>query len=255
VELDQIAVEEALEIRIAGDVVATCLRTPGHDRELALGYLYSLGVVRDLSEVSAVFHCKPEPDAKGSVVIEVRPAPGATLETDLLERATTQAWASGACGACGNAQLANLKRRCAALPPRQSPLSPSTLAGWLEQLPDLQPVFARTGAVHAAAVARAERPLQVFEDVGRHNAVDKLVGSMLLKAELPARDAVLIVTSRAGFEIVQKACAAGFDTVVCLSAATSLAVETARDFGMTLVGFARPGSFTVYCGHERLALV
>ncbi len=247
-----------MEIRLAAGhqrrTVAVTMRTPGHDFELAAGFLFGEGVISSRRDIARIVYClDPELDAEqryNVVTVELR----ARQLPDLapLERHFTT---TSACGVCGKASVQALwLRGCQAVDG-----GPVVDARVLRQLPERlgasQAVFAQTGGLHAAALFDPEGNLvAVREDVGRHNAMDKLVGWALLNGRLPLRDSVVMVSGRASFELVQKAVAAGVPVFCAVSAPSSLAVEVARGFGLTLVGFLRGDRFNVYTGAERLRL-
>jgi FdhD protein len=249
---DHVVVEEPLEIRVAGDTLAITMRTPGHDRELALGFLWAEGIIASLDDVAGVAHCARADDEGRLNTIEVTPAPGARLKLPEDSPARRGTLTTSACGVCGRRSIDDLLARCRPLD-EASTMSRDAIARALEALRATQPVFARTGGCHGAALVTLDGAhVATFEDVGRHNAVDKLVGAMLLARALPLRAHALVVSGRTSFEIVQKAVAAGISIVVGISAASSLAIDVAKRAGVTLVGFARGGQLVVYAGADRL---
>jgi FdhD protein len=249
---DLVAVEEPLVIRVAGETLVTTLRTPGADRELAAGYLFTEGNLRTLDQLATLTHCGRPSEPDYGNVFEVTPAPGLTLESDLV-RSELQPVMNSACGVCGSEQIFEVGRRCSSLADVELTLHASELFTWVARLGNSQTGFASSGGLHAAiAIEPSSEHWLLYEDVGRHNAVDKVIGRLFLDAQLPAESRVLLVTSRASFEIVRKACIARFPIVVCLSAPTSLAVELAREFGITLLGFVRDNGFNVYSRPDRV---
>jgi FdhD protein len=251
---DLVAREEPLELRIGGEPVAVLMRTPGDDHRLALGFLFSERIIASASELSAVFHCGRPGDAGYGSALELAPASGARLDWDRLD-GTRRAFAAGsACGVCGRRAVEDLLEGLAP-PPPGAPVAAAWVAERVAALREHQPVFAATGGTHVAALwSRDGTLVAAHEDVGRHNAVDKVVGALLLaRAAGGAPEPLLLaVSSRAGLEIVQKAARAGIPVVATVSAPTSLAVELARAAGLTLAGFVRPGRMNVYAGAERL---
>lgn len=250
---DAVAVEEPLEIRIAGDTFAITMRTPGHDQELAAGLLLSEGLIRSAADLGGLAHCGRPGDEGWGNTLDVTAAPGTQLDGEHVQLARRGTLTTSSCGVCGRRSIDDLMARVGPIedPTRfeRAVLSELTLRLGAEQ-----PVFARTGGLHAAGVANVQGEwLVVREDVGRHNAVDKAVGRLLLDGALPARGRVLVVSGRSSFEIVQKAVVAGFAAVVSVSAPTSMAVATARRAGLTLLGFSRQSGFNVYAGAERIA--
>ena len=237
---DELIVEEPLEIRLDDHLVATTMRTPGNDFELAAGLCFTDGLLAS-APVTGVRYC-----ATGSAVeseFNIVTVDTAGVAPPPVPRLGTT---TSSCGLCGSTTLADLATRLAPLPP-VPPVPLAVLAAVPERVRAAQGVFSATGGAHAAAALDAAgEPLLVREDIGRHNAVDKVVGRLLLDAQLPASDLVLFVSGRASFEIVQKAWAAGFATVIAVSAPSALAVATARTAGITLVGFAREGRLNVY---------
>jgi FdhD protein len=249
VKTDQIVSEEPLEIRIdsgSGDSrLAITMRTPGHDLELAAGFLWAEGLLRNREDLVSITSCKDhslsERERENIVVCHVtKDAPAVTRE---LERRFT---ISSACGICGTDQIDDLKNRgCSHLE------KPKLTIEELAKLPDLmrtrQNIFDKTGGLHAAALFDSNGNLKVIrEDVGRHNAVDKVIGWALMQNLIPLKGWSLTISGRGGFEIVQKSVAAGLSAMISVSAPTSLAVETAREFNLTLLGFARDGKATIY---------
>ncbi|MDE3196511.1 MAG: formate dehydrogenase accessory sulfurtransferase FdhD [Acidobacteriota bacterium] len=234
---DLVAVEEPLLIRLNGADLATVMRTPGHDAELAAGFLFSEGAIRVRPDVRPV-----EP----GVVDVIGPA-GETV-------AARRFSINSSCGVCGRASIDSLLGRgCARIEPTVT-LSSDRIASLPSALREAQRVFDRTGGLHAAGlfdIATAEL-IELREDVGRHNAVDKLVGSALLGGRLPLGRHALMLSGRVSFELVQKALMAGIPVVAAVGAPSSLAVQTAHRFGMTLVGFLREGRFNVYTGAGRI---
>jgi FdhD protein len=250
---DHVVVEEPLDIRIAGDTLAITMRTPGHDRELVLGFLWAEGIIRDLADVGAVAHCGRTGDEAFGDTIEVTPGPGAKLTLPEETGARRGTLTTSACGVCGRRSIDDLMARCRPIEPGAR-MAPAALLRAVETLRERQPLFARCGGCHAASLVTLEGDhVATFEDVGRHNAVDKLVGARLLAGALPASRHALVVSGRTSFEIVQKAVAAGIPIVAGVSASSSLAVEVARRASVTLVGFARGGDFVVYSGSERVS--
>ena len=260
---DEFAVEEPLLIELAHDrdgggrvteSVSVTMRTPGHDVELALGFLYTEGIIADAGEIVAPADEPPTAAGeRGCNTVRVDVRPGVPVDMRRLER---HFYATSSCGVCGKTSLEALE---AARPVRLAPGRPVVAPDTVHALPDrlraAQAVFDRTGGLHAAALFDADGGLvAVREDVGRHNAVDKLVGWALRGGRLPLADAVLLVSGRASFELVQKALAAGVPVLAAVGAPSSLAVATARAYGQTLLGFVRGGRFNVYAGAERLAL-
>ena len=252
---DTLAVEEPLEIRVGGRSVTVTMRTPGDDFDLALGNLLTEGVLRRGDDVARLMHCLDE-DETGSPtynVVDVTLAPGVVPD---LERSARSGYQSSACGVCGKTSIDAITATSRyAVADDPVVLSPVVLAG----LPDLmrtgQKVFDRTGGLHAAGIFTADgEPLVVREDVGRHNAVDKVVGWAARQGRLPLSGHVLVVSGRASFELVQKAVMAGLPALVAVSAPSSLAAELAEQSGLTLVGFARAPRLTVYTGAGRLGL-
>lgn len=246
---DQIVGEEPLEIRVetAGDTsrLAITMRTPGNDLELTAGFLWSEGLLRNREDLISITSCKdPElsaREAENVVVAQVNPlAPAATRQ---LERRFT---ISSACGICGTTQIEDLEKRgISKVTPIKLDLD--FLAGLPDIMRDQQNIFTKTGGLHAAGLVNPAGKFEVVrEDVGRHNAVDKVIGFALMQNKIPLSGYALVISGRGGFEIVQKAVAAGVSALVAVSAPTSLAVETARQFGLTLLGFARDGVATVY---------
>jgi FdhD protein len=252
---DWVVVEEPLEIRLSGDTLAVTMRTPGHDHELCAGLLLSEGLIESAAELGSIRHCRDRQDDPSNV-IEVDPAPGTVLDLDIAERGAPYL-RSSSCGLCGRMQIDDLLAR---LKPIEDDFTVDRrlVHQKTRELGDAQPNFSATGGVHAAGVLDAEGQwLAVREDVGRHNAVDKAIGRLLLDGVLPGgpqgtRARALIVSGRVSFEIVQKALSARLALVIGVSAPSSLAVETARRAGLTLVGFSREDSFNVYAGHQRL---
>jgi FdhD protein len=235
---DRVAVEEPLEIRVAGEALAVTMRTPGHDEELALGFLYGEGLIDGPAEAG------PTADLAANIV-EV----DAQLRFDPSRR---RFYTSSSCGVCGKGALAEVAVH--AEPAAEGPVVPRAL---LAGLPDRlrQPAFAQTGGLHATGLFDPHGELLVVrEDVGRHNAMDKVVGRALLDGLLPLHDRVLCVSGRLSFELVQKTAVAGAPILVGVGAPTSLAVELAADRGLTLCGFARRGRLNVYTGAERVGL-
>jgi len=254
---DELATEEPLEIRVVSRTTATVavtMRTPGADFELAAGFLYGEGVLTGRDDVTRIAYCTdPEVDAEQQYnVVSVGLAAGALPDLRALER---HFMTSSACGVCGKASLQALELRgCPVVPPGPV-VDPAVLTSLPAALREAQGLFESTGGLHAAGLFTPDGGLVALrEDVGRHNAVDKLVGWALLQGRLPLHDHLLMVSGRSSYEILQKALAAGIPFVCAVSAPSSLAVALARRFGMTLVGFLRGERFNVYAGEERLAL-
>ena len=256
--LDAVATEEPLEIRLetGGQTVplAVTMRTPGDDYELAAGYLFSEGVLQGSADLLGLSHCiDPEVDTEQRHnIVNARLRPGLTVDLRRLDRHVFQ---SSACGVCGKASLDLLETRSCPAPRLSAPVSYRSVLELPERLRQAQGLFAATGGLHAAGLFTLDGGLVAArEDVGRHNAVDKLVGWALLEDRLPLSDHLLLVSGRASFEILQKAYTAGLPVVCAVSAPSSLAVDLARRFGITLVGFLRQGRFNLYAGRERLLL-
>ncbi|MFE9420042.1 formate dehydrogenase accessory sulfurtransferase FdhD [Streptomyces griseofuscus] len=253
---DTLVAEEPLEIRLNGKPLAITMRTPGDDFALAAGFLVSEGVLAAASDLQNIVYCAGA-IADGSNtynVVDVRTAPGVSLPDFTLER---NVYTSSSCGLCGKASL-DAVRTTTRWPIADSPrlrVTPALLSGLPERLREAQRVFDRTGGLHAAALFTEDgKLLDIKEDVGRHNAVDKLVGRALQNGELPLSRTVLLVSGRASFELAQKAVMAGIPLLAAVSAPSSLAVDLAAETGLTLVGFLRGGSMNVYAGDDRIVL-
>jgi FdhD protein len=249
---DVAAVEEPLEIRLHDRPFVVIMRTPGSDRELAAGFLFAEGVVRDASEIGAVEHCRhPDlPDVHNVVNVFLMRDAGSRLETLLAERRNVVA--NSSCGICGRVTIESLETRAERLPSTCA-IERTVMQSLTGTLRAGQSLFDQTGGLHGAAlVTTAGEMLTVAEDVGRHNAVDKVIGRMLLDERLPLRDAVLVVSGRTSFEIVQKAWLAGIEIISAVSAPSSLAIELAETAGITLIGFAREHGFNVYTHPHRI---
>ena len=253
---DALAVEEPMEIRLvlpgraAALSLSVTMRTPGHDFELAAGFLQSEGVVRGRQDIATISYCVDGPEEQRYNVVNVALRPGVAFAPERLVR---HVYTTSSCGVCGKASLDAISLQ--GLQPVDGALRLD--AGLVVTLPETlrqeQTLFERTGGLHAAALFDEQGHLVVVrEDVGRHNAVDKLVGERLLAGALPLSRCVLLVSGRASFEIMQKALAAGIPAVCAVSAPSSLAVDLAREFGMVLIGFLRGSRFNVYAGAERV---
>lgn len=250
---DTLVTEEPLEMRLNGTSLAVTMRTPGHDFELAAGFLVAEGVITGPDDVLTIRHCTDEPGVTADNIVEVTLAPGVPVPEETLTRHTVT---TSACGLCGKASLDSVRATTrfdvAADPVR---LDAGTLLTLPDRLRDAQRVFDRTGGLHAAGLFTADgEPVRVREDVGRHNAVDKLIGWALQRDMLPLTGHVLVVSGRASFELVQKAVMAGIPAMAAVSAPSTLAVDLADEAGMTLAGFVRGTSMNVYTGGHRLGL-
>ncbi len=254
---DFLAVEEPLEIRLVhlddGDLreksISITMRTPGHDYELATGFLHGEGIIRGRSDLRSTRPVLPE--RPGCNIVRVPLAPGTAFDSSQLER---HFYTTSSCGVCGKASLEALQEiadpRLRDGIPR---VSGAVIASLPQKLRQSQAVFERTGGLHAAAIFSADGQLRCLrEDVGRHNAVDKAIGRAILEGELPLRDSILMVSGRTSFEILQKALVAEIPILAAVSAPSSLAVEVAREFGTTLLGFVRAGGFNVYADRGRI---
>lgn len=243
---DRVAVEEPLEIRVDTRSISVTLRTPGHDPELAAGFLVAEGILRTRADIARF---SPHPRNHQGAVLDVQLRPD--LQVDFT-RLTRHVFAVSSCGLCGKASIDAVRRVHPPLPTGEV-LHPEWILGLPERMRAMQDSFDATGGIHAAALFEAGGPLVVLrEDVGRHNAVDKVVGHALLQGLLPLHRHVLLVSGRVSFEIVQKALAAGIPALAAVSAPSSLAVEFARESGMVLIGFLRSGRFNVYAGTDRV---
>jgi FdhD protein len=255
---DRVAVEEPLEIQVvsaaaaAAKSVSITMRTPGSDAELALGFLFTEGILSSADQVVGVDTVgQPVTESGEQNTVRITVAADADISLDRLER---HFYTTSSCGVCGKASLDALK-----VPGRQSlenvggGFAAKTLSALPDRIRGLQPVFAETGGLHAAAVFGPDGEIVVVrEDVGRHNATDKAIGALLEDGRLPGHGVGLFVSGRASFELMQKSLVAGIPLLAAVGAPSSLAVDTAREFGMTLVGFLRNGTFNIYAGEERI---
>lgn len=250
---DTLAVEEPLEIRVAGRALAVTMRTPGHDMDLAAGFLVGEGVITGPQDLASMRFCEgaTEDSVNTYNVLDLSLAPGVAAPDPSVERSF---YTTSSCGVCGKASLDAVKQRS----PYAVADDPLTIpAAVLSALPDrlrtAQKVFDRTGGVHASGLFSSDGELLCArEDVGRHNAVDKVIGWAVREDRLPLRDCVLVVSSRASFEITQKAWMAGLPLLAVVSAPSTLAVDLAEEAGMTLVAFLRGDGMNVYTGLQRI---
>ncbi|MFZ3560954.1 MULTISPECIES: formate dehydrogenase accessory sulfurtransferase FdhD [unclassified Streptomyces] len=253
---DTLVAEEPLEIRLNGKPLAITMRTPGDDFPLAAGFLVSEGVLATADDLQNIVYCAgaTEDGSNTYNVVDVRTTPGVELPDITLER---NVYTTSSCGLCGKASL-DAVRTTARFPISDTPpvrLTPELLASLPDRLREAQRVFDRTGGLHAAALFDEEGGLvDIREDVGRHNAVDKLVGRALQNGRLPLSRSILMVSGRASFELAQKAVMAGIPVLAAVSAPSSLAVDLAAETGLTLIGFLRGNSMNVYAGENRIAL-
>ena len=247
---DVLVVEEPLEIRVAGESVAVTMRTPGADRALALGFLYGEGIIREIGDVGRAEHCGRPGTPEYGNVIDVLPRPGELLDPERIRAGRRGTLTSSACGVCGREQIEDMMQRCQPINDDRA-IQVAMVFFAQEQMRQSQYVFTQTGGVHAAAAFSETGDMYCcFEDIGRHNAVDKVVGHLLETHNISEGQGVqiLAVSSRASFEIVQKAVVARIPVVVAVSAASSLAVDLAQEMGITLIGFAREKRMVVYTG-------
>jgi FdhD protein len=253
---DAVVTEEPLQLLLDGEPLAVVMRTPGADIELALGLLFAEGVIRALHDVRSIRISAESLESEAGIHVD-----GSIVESNhvdvrlagkALRKPERSMLASSACGVCGTQMIEDLRRDLSVLSSGPN-VDPGTLPRLVDVLRSGQGVFERTGGLHAAGLFDTGGHLIALrEDVGRHNAVDKVVGRMLIDGRLPASDTVLVVSGRAGYEIVQKAIGAGVPIVAAVGAPSSLAVALAREFNQTLVGFLRGDRFNVYSAQERL---
>ena len=256
---DTVAVEEPLEIRVAGDTLATTLRTPGDDARLAAGFLFAEGIIQSLDELSSLAHCGRMGEEGYGNVIDARPSGGVVLDAERAQASKRGTLVTAACGVCGRQSVEDLLARCEPLAD-VSTISKALLLASAARLGERQTIFAQTGGTHAAAAFDANGELlAAHEDVGRHNAVDKVVGSLLYANVLGAkakpdakRPVLLVVSSRAGFEVIQKAAMARIPIVASIGAASSLAIDLAKRANLTLAAFVRGERFNLYSRPERV---
>jgi FdhD protein len=252
---DTITVEEPLQVRVAGRPLTVTMRTPGDDFDLTIGFLVTEGLVSAADDVATLMHCQDEGDDGQPTfnVVDVVLRHGVELPDVSLERSF---FSTSSCGVCGKASIDAVRLRSPFdISADVTALAPAVLAAMPETLRSGQKVFERTGGLHAAGLFTADGELLVVrEDVGRHNAVDKVIGWAAREGRLPLTGCVLVVTSRASFELTQKALMAGIPCLAAVSAPSSLAVELAHEAGMTLAGFVRAPRMTVYAGGHRLGL-
>lgn len=258
---DVLAIEEPLEIRLqfeaAGRLVrktvSITMRTPGDDTSLAAGFLFTEGIVRDQEQIEQIRPCGPAPTADRSRnVIRVQLRAESLVDLARLER---HFYTTSSCGICGKTSIEALEATSAFTLPSGAPLIDAAVVHRLPAaLRDAQSVFDRTGGLHASALFDTAGTLHALrEDVGRHNALDKVIGAEFLAGRLPLHDRILLVSGRASFELVQKAVMAGIPVLAAVGAPSSLAVDLAARWGMTLLGFVRDGRFNIYSGAERIA--
>lgn len=250
---DALAAEEPLELRVDGKALAVTMRTPGHDVELAHGFLLTEGVIGAQADISTARYCDSVDDQGRNTynVLDLALAPGVEPPDTGVER---NFYTTSSCGVCGKAALDAVKLKTRFSPAAdECRVSPETLVKFPDLLREQQRVFESTGGLHAAGIfTAAGDPLVVREDVGRHNAVDKATGWALLDGRVPLTGSVLMVSGRASFELVQKAAMAGIPILAAVSAPSSLAVELAQEQGITLVGFLRGSSMNVYTHTQRI---
>lgn len=273
---DSLAGEEPLEIRVGDNPLAVTMRTPGHDLELAAGFLFTEGIIQRREQIISLEIGKPDagtqPDTQRDTQSGTRPVvqPGtrlgtqygnlvvAQLEGDVqldAEKTQRNFFANSSCGICGKASIEAVRSRFLRAPNEGIRVRSDVLCGLPGNLGESQDIFSRTGGLHAAGLFTANGELVVArEDIGRHNAVDKVVGWALREGRVPLAEFILVVSGRCGFEIAQKAIAAGIPIVASVSAPSSLAVQLARELNLTLVGFLRGRRFVVYSGEERIIL-
>ena len=248
---DSIGCEEPLEIRVQGRSLVVTMRTPGNDEELAAGFLFTEGLISRRDQIVEISPCfSADPDSFGNIV-NVFLSAGCAIDWERLGRRTI---ASASCGICGKTSIADVRH---SFPPIREgvKVAPRIIDGLASQLRDAQRTFSRTGGVHAAGLFDTEGTLLTArEDVGRHNAVDKVIGRALLDGDVPLDKRLLVVSGRVSFEVMQKAMAAGIPLVAAVSAPSSLAVDFAVDSGQTLIGFLRDDGFNVYSHPDRLTL-
>ncbi|RSZ65426.1 formate dehydrogenase accessory sulfurtransferase FdhD [Corynebacterium hylobatis] len=249
---DTVAGEEPLELQVNGTTLTTTMRTPGHDIELIHGFLHGEGLIHGRTDVAEARYCSGT-DASGQNtynLLEVELARGVATPGPEFVRAVTT---TSACGVCGSSSIKQIMGK-QTHPITPIELDPNVVISLPEKLRARQKAFRRTGGIHAAGAFTLEgEPVVIREDIGRHNAADKVIGSLLLADRLPAEELILVMSSRASFELVQKAVMAGFPALVAVSAASSLAVELAREAGMTLTGFTRGERFNLYSGALKAA--
>jgi FdhD protein len=247
---DEVAAEEPLEIRVEGRSLAVVMRTPGHDRELAAGFLLTEGIVKSGADIFDITHCVATGSmAKGNVIDVglVRP------DSVDLRKLTRHVFTSSSCGICSKTSIDTALGRRKPLKSRLR-VPPELILALPQELAKHQETFRRTGGLHACALFSRDGAIELIrEDVGRHNALDKLIGWALLEKRLPLSESILLLSGRTSFEMMQKAYAAGLSVVAAISAPSSLAVEFAKESGQTLVGFIRKESMNIYAGGARIA--
>jgi len=251
---DYLAAEEPLEIRIGEHPLSVTMRTPGDDLELAAGFLLTEGLVQRREQIATLEHDPGDRENPGALrgnVVRAELAPDAMPDFDKMRR---HFFAASSCGICGKGSIDSVRARVMHPPNSDFRLDPEVLVKLPDELRASQAVFGRTGGLHAAALFDARGKLLVLrEDIGRHNAVDKVIGWAILENRMPLKDVVMLVSGRGGFEIIQKAIVAGLPVVASVSAPSSLAVQLAREMNLTLIGFLRGRRFVVYAGDDRLA--
>lgn len=248
-EPDRLTVEEPLEIRIGGESIAVIMRTPGDDEALVAGFMVTEGIVKRAGDIAAIERAKQNGAAAAENIIDVRLAEGVALDPSRFAR---NFYASSSCGICGKASIEAVTLLAKPVGGKWS-VAPEIVLAMPDRMRASQSVFSETGSLHAAGLFDLKRKLiAVAEDVGRHNAVDKVIGKAAREGSLPLDTNILMVSGRISFEITQKALMAGIPLVAGVSGASSLAVDLAEDQGMTIIGFVRGGSMTVYHGEWRI---
>ncbi len=259
---DLLAVEEPLEIRLGFDspgldfdqpreqrTIVVTMRTPGHDEELALGYLFTEGIIHQPGDIVSARHCVRDADKKGNV-LRVELAPNVIVDWQHLERTS---YASASCGVCGKASIDAVRANCSRVLSTDLRIEPTVIHALSDQLRAVQRTFAYTGGLHAAGLFDAEGKLHyVREDIGRHNALDKIMGAAFWNGQMPLNQYGAFLSGRIGFELVQKAWMAGVSVLAAVGAPSSLAVQLAQEAGMTLIGFVRNNRFNIYTHPERI---
>lgn len=255
---DSLAVEEPLEIRLGfrdGEIrrtraVSITMRTPGDDFELAAGFLFTEGIISAYDQVTNIFHCGPVNTEGATNTVKVELSDDVEVDLKSLER---HFYTTSSCGVCGKSSIEALYTGARKIGGNGFEIDGRLITTLPQRLREGQAVFEETGGLHASGLFNANGDLiDLKEDVGRHNALDKVIGARLLKGEVPLSETVLMVSGRASFELVQKALMAGIPLMLAVGPPSTLAVELATEFGMTLVGFVRDGRYNVYSGAERL---